>query len=660
MRLNFTPLPQNNESPISLLFRFAKHNGYQSIVQLSKDYPELKLRPNKFNVLHWKGSSLFLFLSQNPTLTEPERKCVEQCFYKYHRSSSVDLIDIGGIQFPASCIRKHLVLCPDCVRSGYLPQMHDLSFCNVCAIHGERLLDRCPSCENIFDWFTLKDFHCPCGFDIRMATATFLDSRDSEIISKALEERNSAFFALFNDCLKAYIFSRLSIDENDILHSCIRIATGNKSYFFREILRLQKKFPTLHRRAILAPFLLSQNHTLHTYAKECYLKTRQTKPKNHPTDCQCNALRFTLKQISFILSKQRETFEINDKHLQKHKNNTQETGYTYSCPKLCSALYNLPHIKWEDDEIQLDAMLDCEIVNCKEAAKILHTTAPTIARLINEGFLYGGELPKPTGLATTWEAIQNFNSRYILRSEIFHSSEIPRKKLCSELNKINPIKIQTTRYSRKLTLYRRKDIPDSIFRRPHAKQPITTRRQTINKNKKVYTKLESAARLGMAYGDIPYLEKLGIIESCLRPDKKLPTYSEKSLTNAMKWKENYISLSEAAKQTGIPINTILKHFINTNYITCVDLLRTYITKEDALKISNHYQNYISLKQLMLKTHLSTITIRELISSNKISPLTSEHPDYLDNMITFKITECENALKQHYKESRRPFSTFKLR
>lgn len=651
-KLIFYPLPKPRESVISLLFRCGTGNGFQTL-RIFSAWTHLNLR-NFINPQR-KDSSVCNLLSSHSLLEPDERAALLNSFHQPVLYGMSTHVEIAGVAFPQAVLRDRLALCPGCVRDGFLDRLHVFRFSDTCPVHGERYLEHCPQCREPIDWLRLHDYHCPCTFDLRQAPLNLSNKRTSELLSRALDERNQGFFQLLLASIQAVRFGRAPESCSQLIASCVNIATGNKPTFFLEMEKLQGQLPSLHRRALLAPFLLSPDPTLSRFAQEYFYNACQSKPYSHAADCRCGELRFSARELNFIFtSQERAALMRSDHHCIRspHQDPTVRQR-AYQCPDLCRSLYTFPHIQWESMDEPPVPQLEFELMSHQNAAEILQTTPQTIRRLISTGLLKGFKFNTPIGLATSLESIKAFNDKYVLREEIARRSGLTNNKLRKLLYGLVPIVVRTTLYAHGLLVYQRKHLSEEL-RSLLDRQAASIIKATGDFGDHV-TFGEAARQLNVDIKDVKALRNLGILKVVFVAPKQIrhstgrPYCTTKSLREAIAWRTGYVSVQEVKAATGCDTHLIHTQFLKTGFVPSVPLHNTYITVDGAKIIDRHFKKYTTLTQLSSTKHISTTVISELLELGKLQPLAADHPDNISGVAVFERQEADDAIANYIRE-----------
>lgn len=646
--LTFYPYPRSQESALSLIFRCAIGNGI-STAHLVRDAYQKYRRPKMINAL-WERQPICNLLTSHQGFSKVEIAAIRERFYTTLRHSGILHVKIDGLSFPSILLRPDLALCPSCAQDGHLHCSHLFTFCEICPIHGERFIDNCPKCDKKLDWLTLNNFICPCGFNLRQTPKTLFNTFTGKIISKAFEEKNQDFFDLLVAAICATRFAHNIIERAKIIETCTRIASNNKSFFFREIEKIQDQFPSLHRRAILAPFLLSPNPTLSEYALEYLFSASQSHPRSHSLECRCGDFQFNNEELRLIFCCRDYDF-VSMKQAPRPSLTPpgQKKGKTrYQCSELCKALYNSRKLLWEKQDEPAQPIINFKHVRLQMAAELLQTNSLTVRRLINSGLLKGFQTYWSLGLVTAIHLIKDFNDKYVLRSELVRRSGLDGRPLKKMLADLTPIAVHTTRYASSLLVYQRKHLSEELRIRLEKNDLSMT--YSPSSKEEFLTFQTAALRLKMTTKDIIGLRNLGILltspyRTKLGKEGQLRCTFE-GMKRALSWRNSHISISEIDAASGHSARLIHARFIETGAVNSIHLHRTYVTIYDAKKIINHLQTYITATNIQSQTNLSPALISRLIENKKLNPLPPNHPGAIDGLVVFKIEEAKQVIIEH--------------
>ncbi|CRL51603.1 TniQ family protein [Pseudomonas sp. URMO17WK12:I11] len=650
-KLLYTPLPLPEESVASLLFRCAKANGYKNLKSFSQAF---QLDWSSLASCQWRGSTASKLLIRHGSLTMSDKRMILNSFPKQIRRGSSNFMLLHEVPYPVSMLRQKLVLCPSCIRNDCLNRMHAYRWSDVCPLHGEIYLERCPHCGSPFDWLRLEDYHCPCSFDLREASSISADKRSSEIINHALSEKKGDFFTLLMASMTALRYFHTVDNRLSIMESCVNIATAQKTVFFQEIRKLQNKYPTLHRRALLAPFILSPNAMLSHYGIEYFTACKQSKPSHHDQSCGCGTLLFTKKELRYIFNSSGSLAELNAKKLKgiASLDPNHLTNPFYQCPDICGSLINLDSIQWEHTNAFARPSANFELLTSSEAAMMLHTSPARIQKLAGAGLIKTQQFSKAQGLLIPMASIKDFNEKFILRSEILSRAGLNRHVVNYILTGVNPIEVRSNAYTSGFLLYKRDEVPESLL--SALDHSVTAIMQKPLGPDSLVTFADAAKQLSVNVKCIRPMVKSGLLNQMLvqspdgSPGREYCTGD--SLQKAMQWRDHYMSLGETAIQAKCSLRVIHTRYISTGFVECKQFGPTVFFSLEAVdKIRRHFEVFTTHLFFARETGCTIFVISKLIEESKIHALTKDHPDFINGQILFRRIDAEEAIARYFAE-----------
>lgn len=633
IQLPYVALPREHESFTSVMLRLAHGNGYQCFAHFASDF-ELGgggIIPNQ-----WVGSSLYELLKDQPCLLDDEKKSLHWLFHERILKDHTYFFPLGKIILPSYLLRQHLALCPTCTREGSFDHMHTYHFCDVCPRHSHYYIENCPSCGKHFNWRQMENFTCSCGKDLRELKAHPADVEPTKIVMNALRRQDIEYFTRLVAALRASKFLDIETDKHQLLESCQKIATASRSVFFEFIARQQESTPLLHRRAILTPWLLSNNDKLQTLAAEYYFSAHQSLPHAPHCDAQCNChnLLFTHQELRFAL-------KLNSLAMPIFPGADDRYKHLIPAPGLCKAFINDPGVPWDNTDLTPIDSSRNNLLTVPEVAKLLNTSRRTVLILKLHGLINGEMLTQRGGYLFSKETIESFNAEYILNSSIARNlgaqpKTIHRLLRSAGVQEIFLEKSGPAEYY--LIIYKKSEIPSSLL--TYLSTP--THR---NKLDPYYIPpdcvgiLEASQLLKISARNIPKLIEMGVLTKKIHTDKK-ETYRKllidrSCIPSAMSWRKNILTSSEAAAYIGCSMITIHNRFVSSGFINAVRLHDTSLfTLEDVKKAKRHFALYTTDKSARTEYRLNIATLDKWLSKGLVAPLAKSHPDCLRGQATF--------------------------
>jgi len=637
MELSYISLPFQLESFSSVMLRLAWKNGYRNLQQLFYSY---EIGNGGIVSNQWVGSKLYKTLMCQKPINDDVRSILKPLFRSklmYHRT---DVFNTNGCSIPTSTLRTNLAICTKCVAEGYLDHMHSYEFCDTCPKHSEFYIEKCPSCGNKFEWLTLeKEFSCPCGFSPKNLKPDTVDSYTSRLVSNAIVNSDSIYLSNLFAALRCSVSLQNILGNHERLVDCQNIATEDKNYFFGFIRKIQRIFPSMHRKAILSPWLISNNSTFRTYAIEYLFSASQVKPNPHTKNCPCGSLLYSKQEINYILNlKSRNSDSIKSNYKSK-------IGKLYTVKDLCTRLISMKNVKWETADCLPSPTNENRLLSATEAANALHTSKSTIQHLHNHGLLKGDNFNRKTGLLIPVRELELFQSQYILNREISAILHLRPASTNALLTSMGAKKADCAGFSRGLIAYKRESIPAEILtlllKLKFNPKPASnyTPRSGVNF-------IDAAAKLALDPKDMGALVEMGLLKTTqsIRRTGTLGRLlcTKESLHQTMLWRERLLTFTEASRVTGCSTKLLHSRFIAGEYakeirLNCTSLM----SRRDAEKIRKHFSLYTTMVTAKSEYCVRSQTIDKLIKDGKILPLRKSHKHYLKSQVTLTRTELDN-------------------
>ena len=638
MTIPYIALPLDEESFASTILRTAQRNGYLCVDQFLKSFG---LGNSGIPANQWVGSNLYRFILGQPVLRNEDRELLKSIFNTKSMRYRTDVFAINGIQLPAHMLRQDLAICPDCLREGYLHHMHAYEFCDICPKHSQYYYLMCPSCNTPISWRNLKGWICACGQDLCQLSTQSADNYSTMLLAQAIREADHIYMENLCTAIKCTRYLESPIRSHALLADCQNIATGDKDYLFSHIRKQQSLYPCLHRRAILAPWLLTDNTQLRTYAIEYFFAaSQQQKPSSRAHACGCSQLLFSPAELRF-------TFKIERFQKSKIPNQRRPTGTTinlFQVQDLCRLLMENPKISWDDFDHQPYPCNANRLMNATEAAYALTTSKQTIKRLHYFGLLKGERFQRKVGILFPYSEVERFQQTYLLNREISKNLGIKPKTVQKLLTSAGIQEVRNRAFGSSLVAYRKDDISAELLSFLTTPRPPTAPRlQSATYSGVLFG--EAASKLRLDAKDIPTLIKMGILETApaIRstglPGRDLCT--RKSLYQALRWRSRLLTFLEVEKLSGCSTIMIHTRFASANFIKEIKLKTTSLMSYlDAEKVRNHFKVYTTEKTARTEYRLNPKSIQQQIAKNRIHPLLPTHKDFLKGQNTIMRAELD--------------------
>ncbi|WP_439253909.1 hypothetical protein [Pseudomonas monteilii] len=640
------PLPKPDESPISLLYRCCRNNGFRTPSQLILNQ---RLRFSCLIHTFCKGSKFFTFITEQNVLFEPEANKIADAFFEPVLKDRETGIIYKGLFFPGKFVRPNLALCPSCVREGFLQNMHLFSWSNVCPQHNERYITSCPKCHAPLAWKELEDYHCPCRFDLRATESQPSSDPFHEILSHAVATDDSAFFTTVYELLTAYEYFRTPRNASTLTKACHQIALGGVTNFFEAITSLQKLYPSLHRIAFIAPLLKISDDNIKSYALQYLYTVSQKKPNSHPENCDCNKLRYSLSSAHFLAKGSKNLAHlISEKHLHFE---SAKTKYYFKkilgSDNLCAMLSQHPETIWDKTNSTPQPETNFKLITLDEGRQILQLSIADIITLVRAGKIKAIRLTSNSSALVSQSDIGRFSDNFVTLTNIRKSCILPANEVNALIRKISGEKISLN-FRPTITIYRRSLLPQQIT------DALNKRDQLLQSSEAVMNFADAAAALKLDPKDITSLINLGVIKCKTHINSRRLKGRTMCLTSsvleAKQWKEGYFTILETAELAKCDSKMITRTYLKSSFVPYLRLrVTTLILKADAERLIYHIKKYITMTAAMSKYTLSSAVIAGLIGMQKLNPLQSEHSDFVIGAVTFRRHELQTCLEEKYSQ-----------
>ncbi|WP_139657494.1 TniQ family protein [Pseudomonas shirazica] len=642
--LSSIPLPKPDESPISLFYRCCKNNGFQTPNQLIRNQ---KLRFSSLTQTFCKGSKFFSFLMRQEILLESEANRIANSFFETTLKDREIGLTYKDLFFPGKFIRGHLALCPSCIRDGFLHNMHLFSWSNVCPKHNEEYITTCPECHETLAWAELRDYHCPCGYNLRETEPLLTQDPFHEILDHAVATADPDFFSTAYELLATFQYFRTQRNASTLTKACHQIALGGAANFFKAIASLQQLYPTLHRIALIAPLLKFSHKDIRNHSLEYLYTVSQSLPSSHAGNCDCNELKYTLSSAK-LLTKGSKNFAhlISEKQIRfvSPKGNCYIKKLIYS-ENLCEMLMKHPAIEWNNFNSTPKSKKDFKLITLGEACQELELTIADAITLAQTGKIKTLRLTSTSGALISKGEVTRFSQNFTTLTNIRKFSTLRPDEISDYLRNIPSERISID-FRPIITLYQRELLPEAIL------FDLKQRDHRLRSKEGVVSFSDAAKVLNLDPKDIRPLIDLGIIKSTTHINSRRLKGRTMCLTSsvlaAKKWKEEHLTILETAKLADCSQKMITKNYLKQKFVPFLKLRTTsLILKKDAVKLIEHIKKHITLPAIMSKYNLTSSAITTLIASNTLTPLQSSHKDFLTGSVTFIKGDVHNALETKY-------------
>lgn len=247
--LTFIPFPLPEESPDSIIKRFALNNGCLSRAQLRSLCSPIKLEDEYLTcngklpqwIANKSGNYSDRFISG---------------FYKIISTDGREKIEIQGLSVPKRFVRwTGYAYCSECFSCGSESFMKDLKTSLACPIHNRAYLFSCPNCKTKLKKTIPIGKHCSCGAKLISPRCIGDDAASERFILNLFREKDQDKINSIIKCLQLLEFNYsnpTSQTQRNILAASISIVNEDQSGLELFLLRLRNWHPKLPPEALCA------------------------------------------------------------------------------------------------------------------------------------------------------------------------------------------------------------------------------------------------------------------------------------------------------------------------------------------------------------------------------------------------------------------------
>ncbi|MDH4569682.1 hypothetical protein E8E95_23650 [Pseudomonas sp. BN414] len=638
----YVPLPHKNESPFSLVLRFAWNNGFKSIALYHR---VLSIRSIQFRPELLKDSKSQQSLLAQKLYSPKELKNISDCFFTVTYQNLARRVRILETDQPIAILRRNIALCPSCARTGYLDRTHCFIWSITCPTHNQRYIEKCPNCHRPLHWTMLdSNFFCPCGFDLKLSPDEFDDSPHSRIVADHLNSANNGYFKDLLACLNAtHYFDTPNADIRK-MEDCIEIAEGLKKTFFMVIARNQAEYPCLHRRALLASWMSTHSKLLRSFAFEYYYNTCQQKPELSTQNCHCSNLALTTEELTYLFNSYRPPEILRKSGKICRANNAPFRQRLSQCKDLCHELINLPHIEWEDHTHIAQPDDTFKLLNLAQVAAQLNISTVSVSALCKVKLIKSIRLNRASPFLITESSIYDFRRDFILYPEIYSRlkfSPFFTKAIMQRLD-LKPIAIRSLRFG----VYNRTTELESLLSvlgKNIAPVPILPANESTSLRK-------AARRLDLKLADTKYLLDSNLLTRAQTDNRKNSLshskYPNTLLVEAIKWRDEHLTIPEAANFIGCSSSMLVQRFVITDFIPTLKLAQTKLINKHSVALAKvHFSSYITIHAAHKELGCSVAIIKSLIRKGELCFLRHSNQHHIENIELFSKESLIKLLEQ---------------
>lgn len=216
------PIAFPDESAGSIMLRATEKSGWSTPDSLFNSFYSLKSYTPKISTILANKEHFYYLCSVSGIDTSANESI---CSYRINEGAGADFM-FYKIKVHHSLIHiNSSALCPECASSNrYLKKTWDHRFITACTKHHVKLIEHCPHCKDAIRWNRASTYKCQCGYDLRTAVSSIIDSTEIKYIEDIFTTHNENEYqdltALYYALLDYY-----QVDKNaPVSHDIVSLA----------------------------------------------------------------------------------------------------------------------------------------------------------------------------------------------------------------------------------------------------------------------------------------------------------------------------------------------------------------------------------------------------------------------------------------------------
>lgn len=674
------PMPQNEESPKSILSRYSEKNFFLN-VRLA-----LNVR------LEDAGSNArFLFggLKEVKKFASGVESSLNLDLDKWFYGQAAGFTDDSpviwnGCEIPrAFFVSGKARLCPCCIRGEIIHQSADFSFFSSCPVHQVQLHESCPNCKKHISWNRGSIQCCQaCNFQFK-ALAEVPMHRPAERI--LMEWVRSGDATAVSQCLKFLkalrgFYTKEVFHAGVLLEVAVKLHQGDTADLL-EFLSVLYPTGTLTNRLILAPLILACGDGMEEIKQrlEPLLAGIQDQSRSLQSTATLNKTTLRLEEVEFALNITAQTRrklianeflkEVQDKASRKQIDTkslldffgiVEEAKFRSVVPhtenwerfslRLVNNMALLVQGKakvtehdwaegcagfWIKPEVSNYAAPADGLLTIDEFAQVAKTYSDAIRRVVKAGLVLPDiEKKGKTGVKFSVKTVDSFCRRYCFSSEIAQSVKQGRTIIGAVLSSAGVEPVSGPKVDGALVpLYRRSDLDGldvlSLVEKKEFKSnagrkkegTVLYDRDTWMSSKEISALFEfSPVELSsaVAQGHLKVGVPLG------RESDNCRYYLRESVLAFKEKLQTSILVDDAYVQLGISKAEFYKRFVASEFVRLIIIGKhSWITRDDYLRVEEDCLLYIGTETATRLTGAPPRHFRNLINTDRISKVSSK-------------------------------------
>lgn len=405
----FVPFPLPEESPTSLLKRFATNHGCVTSAQfhsLGAPYSHVRSLSSAGDVPAWIAKTAgvygnrFLSGFYTPVVKDGSKQHV-----------------VNGVTVKNRMIRwSGIAFCSECWKEGKEHFIKDLRVCMHCPLHNKTYLFTCPACNARLRWSnTLTPLCGVCHTEIICPSCSPEEAVPEQVLLSWFRESKQENLDCFERTLRLlnYNLPVLGDDMNrNTLIAAIGVVENDTKVLEDYLCSLHSQYPHLERRVISAVLSrigteASRNATLKFSQSDNQHYTLSSLPPPTHTPIKKQPFLLSRKQVRKLTGLSVSQWPI---FVREQKTLWESVGRGLPLPE--SLILQLLD-KSEEFKLRISTSdTDSKIMTLQEAAQWLQLSPHTIKRLIREGLLQTTTLSDHRRLAIAESQLQKFSDEY--------------------------------------------------------------------------------------------------------------------------------------------------------------------------------------------------------------------------------------------------------
>ncbi|WP_263487928.1 hypothetical protein [Pseudomonas sp. REP124] len=655
--LVYVPFPRAEESPTSLLKRFAVHHGCVNQRQFNRlgvpDYSKGTCLTTKGALPRWIASRAHQhapkFLSG---FYQPTVLIGKQIPHQ-----------VDNLQVKPNLIRwKYNFFCSECWAEEHEHFMKDLNFSVNCPYHNRKYLTHCPECGARLQWINpLTDKCNNCKAGLISPTCTPEDAAPERYILSLFREHKQKQFDQLCQNLATLNFNREHPEtfENRLaIETAISLVNEDAPGIKHYLESMKKRFPHIPNEAICAKLTLFQSQTVkktcETFCIENNLTT--SKPPPHSTE-KYNSTNHLINPFILTRSQVRRGSHMGTKIFSQVISQTlpiwdKEKNATLSDSEIIIIFAKIKEIKTSKPR----SLLEAESIDLQTAAINFGINLTCFRKLIAAGFLRTIKL-KGCSHRISIGQLQEFSNQYEALDSLAARAALSRPKIVDLMKENNIYPVGIPGVSRSILLQKKdSDLLFSIIQGQIIPSKTNGTNQvaydSINPlDLHLYSTMTDAS---IDYKIKNYVLPILINAGILHP-RKYVNHPRKAIlllkTELDDYKKNHLTLAAAAEIIGVSklaarailsdlgVYPVVGGPPGQSKIWIFSLQDVEnLVKEQISKTENR----LTIEQASRKLHLKTLTIYELIKSGDLAAQGDNHV----SKIFADVEKVENFFKTH--------------